>query len=80
MVKAIIAGATVVEVASEFVANGVGRSTEMLNEFQNWMTAYEYDSVDKLRGVLSAKNLKNPGAFERANYMKALQSYDNKLP
>lgn len=80
MVKAIIAGATVVEVASEFVANGVGRSTEMLNEFQNWMTAYEYDSVDKLRGVLSARNLKNPGAFERANYMKALQSYDNKLP
>ena len=80
MVKAIIAGATVVEVASEFVANGVGRGTEMLNEFQNWMTAYEYDSVDKLRGVLSAKNLKNPGAFERANYMKALQSYDNKLP
>ena len=80
MVKAIIAGATVVEVASEFVANGVGRGAEMLNEFQNWMTAYEYDSTEKLRGVLSAKNLKNPGAFERANYMKALQSYDNKLP
>ena len=80
MVKAIIAGATVVEVASEFVANGVGRATEMLAEFQNWMTAYQYDSTEKLRGVLSAKNLKNPGAFERANYMKALQSYDNKLP
>jgi len=80
MVKAIIAGATVVEVASEFVGNGVGRAAEMLTEFQNWMTAYQYESTEKLRGVLSAKNLKNPGAFERANYMKALQSYDNKLP
>jgi dihydroorotate dehydrogenase (fumarate) len=80
MVKAIIAGATVVEVASEFVANGVGRAAEMLAECQNWMTAYQYESTEKLRGVLSAKKLKNPGAFERANYMKALQSFDNKLP
>ena len=80
MVKAIMAGATVVMVASEFVAQGVGRAADMLAEMENWMTAYEYDSTEKLRGVLNAKNLKNPGAFERANYMKALQSFDNKLP
>ncbi len=80
MVKAIIAGATVTMVASEFIAQSVGRAAEMLAEFENWMTAYQYDSVEKLRGVLSAKNLQNPGAFERANYMKALQSFDNKLP
>jgi dihydroorotate dehydrogenase (fumarate) len=80
MVKSIMAGATVVEVASEFVAKGVGRASEMLAEFENWMTAYQYDSAEKLRGVLNAKSLENPGAFERANYMKALQSFDNKLP
>lgn len=80
MVKAIMAGATVVEVASEFVSQGVGRAAEMLAEYENWMTAYQYVSTDKLRGVLSAKSLQNPGAFERANYMKALQSFDNKLP
>jgi dihydroorotate dehydrogenase (fumarate) len=80
MVKSIMAGATVVEVASEFVAKGVGRAAEMLAEFENWMTAYQYDSAEKLRGVLNAKSLQNPGAFERANYMKALQSFDNKLP
>jgi dihydroorotate dehydrogenase (fumarate) len=44
------------------------------------MTAYQYGSTEKLRGVLNAKSLENPGAFERANYMKALQSFDNKLP
>jgi dihydroorotate dehydrogenase (fumarate) len=80
MVKSIMAGATVVEVASEFVAKGVGRAAEMLAEFENWMTAYQYGSTEKLRGVLNAKSLENPGAFERANYMKALQSFDNKLP
>jgi dihydroorotate dehydrogenase (fumarate) len=62
------------------VAKGVGRAAEMLAEFENWMTAYQYDSTEKLRGVLNAKSLQNPGAFERANYMKALQSFDNKLP
>jgi dihydroorotate dehydrogenase (fumarate) len=33
-----------------------------------------------MRGSMSQKNVSNPAAFERANYMKALQSYDNKLP
>lgn len=80
LVKAIMAGATVAMVASEFVGHGVGQAKDMLTEMENWMTAYEYDSVEKLRGVLSAEHVANPGALERANYMKALQSYDNKLP
>jgi dihydroorotate dehydrogenase (fumarate) len=80
LVKSVMAGANVAMVASEFVANGVARATEMLAEMENWMTAYEYDSVDKMRGSMSQKNVANPAAFERANYMKALQSYDNKLP
>ncbi len=80
LVKAIMAGATVAMVASEFVGHGIGQAKDMLTEMENWMTAYEYDSVDKLRGVLSAQNVENPAAFERANYMKALQSFDNKLP
>jgi dihydroorotate dehydrogenase (fumarate) len=80
LVKSVMAGANVAMVASEFVANGVDRAEEMLAEMENWMTAYEYDSVAKMRGSMSQKNVENPAAFERANYMKALQSYDNKLP
>ncbi len=80
LVKAIIAGANVAQVASEFVANGLERAEDMLAEMENWMMAYEYESVEKMRGSMSQKNVENPAAFERANYMKALQSYDNKLP
>lgn len=80
LVKSVMAGANVAMVASEFVANGVERATEMLAEMENWMTAYEYESVAKMQGSMSQKNVENPAAFERANYMKALQSYDNKLP
>jgi len=80
LVKSVMAGANVAMVASEFVANGVDRATEILAEMENWMTAYEYDSVARMRGSMSQKNVENPAAFERANYMKALQSYDNNLP
>jgi dihydroorotate dehydrogenase (fumarate) len=80
LVKAVMAGANVVQVASEFITNGVGQASQMLSEMENWMTAYEYQSVEKMRGSMSQKKVENPAAFERANYMKALQSYDNRLP
>ncbi len=80
LVKAVMAGAKVAMVASEFVANGIDQAGQMLKEMEDWMTAYEYKSVEKMRGSMSQKNVANPAAFERANYMKALQSYDNRLP
>ncbi len=80
LVKTIMAGANVAMVASEFVAQGIQRATEMLSEMENWMMAYNYESVGKMRGSMSQKNVENPAAYERANYMKALQTYDNKLP
>lgn len=80
LVKAVMAGANVAMVASEFVANGVERAAEMLAEIENWMSAYDHVSVKRMRGSMSQQHVENPSAFERANYMKALQSYDNKLP
>jgi len=80
LLKAIMAGATVGMVASEFIVKGVERAGEMLEEMAQWMTVYEYDSIEKMRGSMSQKRVENPAAFERANYMRALQSYDNMLP
>jgi dihydroorotate dehydrogenase (fumarate) len=80
MVKAVMAGANVVMVASEFVANGVGRAQEMLAEMEKWMAVYEYVSVSQMLGTMSQQMVGNPAAYERANYMKALLTYDNKLP
>jgi len=80
LLKAIAAGASVGMVASEFVATGVERAREMLDEMEKLMSAYEYESIEKLHGSMSQQHMENPAAFERANYMKALQSYDNRLP
>ncbi len=76
MAKALLAGAQVVQVASEFIAEGPGRALGMLEELTIFMDTRKYKSIDQMRGSLSQQNVASPSAFERANYMKALNSFD----
>jgi len=79
MVKAVMAGAAAVMSASELIAAGIPRAAEMLQEFEQWLGEHEYESVAQMRGILSQKAVASPSAFERANYMKALALFDNRL-
>ena len=79
VLKSMMAGANVVEITSEFLANGIGRATEIVRGLEAWMVEYEYKSITQMRGSMSHKSVAEPAAFERANYMKALQSFDNKI-
>lgn len=75
MIKAIMAGACVVAVASEFLHNGIGRATEILAESRSWMEENEYESVKQMKGSMSQQAVADPSTFERVNYMKVLSSY-----
>lgn len=79
IVKAIMAGANAVLLASELIARGVSRISELLADLEQWLTAYEYASISSMRGAMSQKAVADPSAFERANYMKALTSFDNRI-
>ena len=79
IIKSVMAGASVAMVASEFIAHGSGRATTMLTELEDWLQKYEYESIVQMRGNMSQKSVAEPSAFERANYMKALTSFDNNL-
>jgi dihydroorotate dehydrogenase (fumarate) len=39
------------------------------------MEQHEYESIGQMKGALSEACVAEPGAFERANYMKALTNY-----
>jgi dihydroorotate dehydrogenase (fumarate) len=39
------------------------------------MEQHEYESVSQMQGSMSQQNVGEPAAFERANYMKVLQSW-----
>ena len=74
VVKGILAGANITMLASELIKNGIQRLPEIRDELEQWMTDFEYSSISQMRGSMSQINTPEPAAFERANYMKVLQS------
>ena len=78
MIKAVMGGANVTMVASEFLEKGISRASEMLSDMEKWMEEYEYTSVEQMCGSMSQQAVAEPAAFERANYMKALSTFDNR--
>jgi dihydroorotate dehydrogenase (fumarate) len=79
VIKAMMAGANVTMLASELLAHGIQRVPELLTGISDWMTNFEYESIKQMRGSMSQQAVADPAAFERANYMKALTSFDNRL-
>ncbi len=75
VLKGLMAGANVTMMTSELLRNGVERLSILLDEIQEWMDEHEYESVAQMQGSMSQKNVAEPAAFERANYMKVLQSW-----
>lgn len=78
-VKAVMAGASVAMMASELIANGIGRMAEIRAELDHWLEEHEYESVAQMKGSMSQRGVAEPAAFERANYMKVLNSLDPRL-
>ena len=75
VLKGVMAGANVMMMASELLQNGERRVAEILEGLRIWMEEHEYDSIQQMRGSMSQQNVSEPAAFERANYMKVLQSW-----
>ncbi|MGD2058673.1 MAG: dihydroorotate dehydrogenase-like protein [Anaerolineales bacterium] len=70
--KALLAGAQVVQVASALLKNGIPYLSTMLRELEDWMEEHEYADLADFRGKLSQKEVPDPLAFERAQYVKLL--------
>jgi dihydroorotate dehydrogenase (fumarate) len=75
VVKMLMAGADATQVCSVLLRKGIGELATILKDLQTWMTEHEYESVQQMRGSMSQKSVAEPAAFERANYMKTLNSY-----
>ncbi len=74
-VKLMMAGAQVVHLCSALLKHGPARLRRVREEIIGWMEEHEYASVEDLTGSMSQKSCPDPTAFERANYIKVLQSY-----
>jgi dihydroorotate dehydrogenase (fumarate) len=75
VIKAMMAGAKVAMTASTLLHNGEQIVPSLLNDLEEWMKEREYTSIKQMQGSMSQKSVKEPAAFERANYMKVLGSW-----
>ena len=74
VMKYLLAGADVVMTASALYKYGIEYISTMLAELETWMKEMEFYSLNDFRGLLSQKEVEDPTAFERANYIKVLGS------
>ncbi len=73
--KMMMAGADATMMLSALYQHGLGHVKNVLEDMERWMEIHEYDSVQQMRGSMSQMSVMDPGAYERANYMKTLQSF-----
>jgi len=75
VVKYLMAGADAVMTTSALLKNGIEYLTTLRDGLRTWMEVHGYVSVTQMKGSMSQRNVADPTAFERANYIKTLESY-----
>ena len=75
VLKCMMAGAKVAMMTSALLEHGTGHVRAVLADLTAWMEKHEYESITQMQGSMSQKSVAYPAAFERANYIKVLQSF-----
>jgi dihydroorotate dehydrogenase (fumarate) len=75
VVKYLLVGADVVMTTSSLLRYGVGHMAALLGGLEKWLAARDFTSLEAVRGIMSQRKLRDPQAFERANYIKILHGY-----
>jgi dihydroorotate dehydrogenase (fumarate) len=77
VIKMMLAGAQVVEVASAIYKNGKSHIQTMLKDVENWMDQKGYGKLDDFRGMLNTKRTQDPAAYYRMQFMKHFAGKDH---
>jgi dihydroorotate dehydrogenase (fumarate) len=75
VLKLTMVGADVTMMCSALLMHGPEYIGKVLQDLERWMQDHEYESIEQMKGSLSHKSIADPSAYERANYMKALNRY-----
>lgn len=74
-IKALLAGADAVQMVSALLRHGPTHVQAMRRGLERWMEWHKLERMDQVRGRLSLHDTKDPEAFERAHYIRTLQSW-----
>jgi len=76
IVKSTMAGAHVTQMVSALLKNGPEYLFKVRRDLEIWMEENEWSSLAEMRGNMGVDKAPNPQAYERANYMMMLQSWE----
>jgi dihydroorotate dehydrogenase (fumarate) len=74
-IKAILAGADVVQMVSALLRHGPTHLDTMRTGLESWMDWHKITTLDDVRGRVSLQRSQDPGAVERAHYIHTLHSW-----
>ena len=74
-IKAVMAGARVVQMVSAILARGPSHLRDVRNAMEEWMSRHGYESVRSLRGSMDLGACPDAAAYERATAILALQRF-----
>ncbi len=74
-IKAVLAGADVVQMVSAVLNHGPSYVTTMRTSLEQWLDWHDMGSIAEARGRLSHQTTRDPAAYERANYIRTLHSW-----
>lgn len=74
-IKAVLAGADVVQLVSALLRHGPTHVGAMRRGLERWLEWHKFNRLDEARGRCSLKSTRDPSAFERGNYIRTLHSW-----
>ncbi|MCI0710906.1 MAG: dihydroorotate dehydrogenase-like protein [Chloroflexi bacterium] len=74
VIKLLMAGADVTMMASALLKYGIDHIRHVEKDLRLWMEKHEYHSVQLMQGSMSQIKSADPGAFERAQYVRAVST------
>lgn len=75
VVKAVMTGASVVQVVSAMLKGGPKVLTTLRTQLAEWLEKHEYQSLQQMQGSMNLARSPDPSAYERANYVHILQTW-----
>ena len=76
LVKALLAGASAVEVCSALYRHGVPQVQEMLAFLSEWMTRHNFKKISDFKGLMNAQKTGSASAFARSQFFKQFGKYE----
>ena len=73
VVRLLMAGAAVTQLVAALLRHGPQRLRGIEDELSTWLMEHDYGSVRELQGSMSQLRCADPGEYERAQYLQAVQ-------